>query len=87
MEMMGRRYVIDCCISAFRAKQEDLIYRVYVTDLLRALTRADCARYYDLIKPTKDDGQTVVETVNDIKDRLRGLNDEQRNELGSEPDA
>lgn len=68
--------MIEHCISAFRQKQEERIFRVYVTDCLKALCRSDGARFWDLIKPTKDEGQTEVETVNNIKDRMRGINDE-----------
>lgn len=76
LEIMGRSYVIECCITAFRVKQEELIYREYVTTMLRGLARSEAPRYMDIIKPSSVDEQNVVEKVNDIKDRMRGINDE-----------
>ena len=84
-EIMGRRYVIDHCISAFRQSQEEKLFRVYVTDCLRAAIRSDGARYWDLIKP-QTDTRTDVEIVNSIKDKMRRLMNEPT-ELGGVSDA
>lgn len=75
LEIMGRRYVIEHCISAFRAKQEEKMFRVYVTDALRALCRSEGTRYWDMIKPNTGNKQDE-EIVNEIKDKIRSLNDE-----------
>ena len=70
--MLGRGYVIEHCISTFKALQEEKIYRVYVTDALRALLHGnDIARYYDLISPE----EKKQETAEEIKERIMsGLN-------------
>lgn len=34
---MGRSYVIDFCIAALKKKREELLYRVYITDCLKAI--------------------------------------------------
>lgn len=83
LEILGRSYVIESCITAFRVKQEEMIYRVYITDTLRAIARSGAPRYWDFIKPSKDEGQSDVQAVNEIKDRLRGINDESA-ELGGD---
>lgn len=44
--------------------------------MLRGLARSEAPRYMDIIKPSSVDEQNVVEKVNDIKDRMRGINDE-----------
>lgn len=80
LEIMGRRYVIESCISALNSKHEEMMFRVYVTDALRALCRSNGARYFDLIS-RKADTRQDAEVVNDIKDKMRGLNDESA-ELG-----
>lgn len=34
---MERSYVIDYCVAALKKKREELLYRVYITDCLRAI--------------------------------------------------
>lgn len=46
--MFGRGYVIDHLMSAHRAKQEERLYRVYVTDALKSHLKLN-KRYYDFI--------------------------------------
>lgn len=76
LEIMGRRYVIEHCISAFRAKQEEKLYRVYVTDALCALCGSNGMRYWEMIQPKTDDSRQDEEIINGIKDKIRSLNDE-----------
>ncbi len=37
LSYMGRGYVIDYCVSALKKKREDFLYRVYITDALKAI--------------------------------------------------
>lgn len=37
MELFGRGYVIDHCIAFFKNRQEERLYKAYVTDVLRTL--------------------------------------------------
>ena len=72
LDLFGRRYVIDHCISAFRIQAEEKIYRVYVTDGLRALCGGQGDRYYDLITPGKEETRTAEEIIDNIKGKLNG---------------
>ena len=81
LEMMGRRYVIDFCISSFKQRQKDLIYKIYVTDALKAIVfnsgHMDKSielnkRFYELINPQKEDTRTPEEIIAHIKKKLRG---------------
>ena len=69
LEIFGRGYVIEHCISSFQKQNEVLTYRVYVTDLLRALSRQEnVPRYYDLIKKDKAPKKDAKE----VKEKIRG---------------
>jgi hypothetical protein len=37
LSFMERSYVIDFCIAALKKKREELLYRVYITDCLKAI--------------------------------------------------
>ena len=37
LELFGRRYVIDHCISQLKKFSEDEIFRIYITDALKAI--------------------------------------------------
>lgn len=37
--MLGKGFIIEHCLMAFRKSQEEKIYRVYLTDALQALTK------------------------------------------------
>ena len=67
--MFGRGYVIEHCISSFQKYHEEKAFRIYVTDLLRALARQDkIPRYYDLIKIDKAPQKSAKE----VKEKIRG---------------
>ena len=69
LEIFGRGYVIEHCISSFQKQNEVLTYRVYVTDLLRAMSRQEgIPRYYDLIKKDKEPKKDAKE----VKEKIRG---------------
>lgn len=53
LDLLGKGYVIDHCISLFKNKQKDKIYRIYVTDALYAIGNMMGKRYgatSDIIK-------------------------------------
>lgn len=63
------RYVLAKREEKTRAE----IYRIYVTDCLRALINNDSnPRYIDLIKPQPIETKTADEIVTDVKNKLRG---------------
>ena len=69
LELFGRGYVIEHCISSFKKNNEEMTYRVYVTDLLRYLTGDNkIRRYYDLVKPDKAPQKDAKE----VKAKIRG---------------
>ena len=37
MELLGRGYVIEHCISALKSNNEEKAYKIYVTDALKAI--------------------------------------------------
>ena len=67
LDVLGRGYVVEHCIAAFNSMQEERLYRIYVTDSLKALIKAD-KRYYDFIdrKPVKK------RTYDEIMDEVWG---------------
>lgn len=79
--MMGRRYVLDYCISSFKKKQKDFLFKIYVTDALKAIaynsSHSEEAielnnRYFDWINPPKEETRTSKEVIDDIRKKLRG---------------
>ena len=69
LEIFGRGYVIEHCISSFKKYNEEMTYRVYVTDLLKALSRQESIpRYYDLVKRDKKPQKDAKE----VKAKIRG---------------
>jgi hypothetical protein len=37
LDLFGSGYVIDHCVSAFSKKQQDKLYKIYVTDCLQSI--------------------------------------------------
>ena len=81
--------MIDHCVGFFQKKQEEKLYRVYVTDALKALCDNTSKmisgkavtmnmRYKDLIdnEPQKEDTRTAEEVINHITDKLQRLKGE-----------
>lgn len=76
LEIIGRGYVIQHCISLFKKHQEELSYRFYETELLRGIAKSlglnvDMT-YRDIIEPKKEEKRTASEIVSNIKNRLNG---------------
>lgn len=69
LEIFGRGYVIEHCISSFYKEQEQMTYRVYITDLLRYMSgNKKAPRFYELIRPDKKPQKTAKE----VKEKIRG---------------
>ena len=69
MDLYGRGYVIEHCISSFYKYTEENAYRVYVTDVLRSLNgNQQLPRYCDIISTKKREEKTAKE----VKDQIRG---------------
>lgn len=69
LEVFGRGYVIEHCISSFYKYTEEHSYRIYVTDVLRSLNgNKELPRYYDYINIKKEKEKSAKE----VKDKIRG---------------
>jgi predicted Zn-dependent protease len=81
---MGAQYLIDHIITAYNAEQEHKAYRIYVTDIMKALAEANGAdvmcRYADLIEVGRHEEMDADAIALDVIQRagLR-LNDEFNN--------
>lgn len=78
MELFGSGYVIDHCISAYNLYTEDKIYKMYVTDVLRA--GRDIPRWIDLIEQSygdenKETAEEIVSRLSEGLDKLGGEED------------
>ena len=60
LEIFGREYVVEHCISAFKILQEEKVFKIYVTDSLKAMGEGKrlADRYADIIIP--EGGQNLV---------------------------
>lgn len=74
VDLMGKGYVVDYCISLLRKKQEQRRFQIYLTDELRVLNNNICRafggakitqRYADYFKKedTRTAGQIVMDTM------------------------
>ena len=69
LEVYGRGYVIEHCMSSFYKYTEEHTFRIYVTDVLRYISRnKDLPRYFDFMQPS----EVVSKSVSDIKEHIRG---------------
>ena len=73
--MFGRGYIIEHCISAFKVSQKEELYKVYMSDLLRAQFKDNSIpRYYDLISSLEHPIEKEPDPE-EIKDRIKnGIN-------------
>ena len=84
LDLCGSSYVIEHCITAFSASQEDKLYRSYVAECLRIITENTSGlskqgkyitiKYMDMIKPQKEespkDTRSAEEIIASIKSKL-----------------
>lgn len=73
MNLLGAGYVADYCVYRFRQKQEQKLYRAYITDALMALNNnvasyfggtSIVSRYMDILNPQKE--KDAAEIVSDV---------------------
>lgn len=72
LEIFGKGYVIQHCISLFQEEQETESYRIFVTELLTGILRnmggQVNTRYVDMLYPKKK--QSAEEIIDHIKKGL-----------------
>ena len=70
VDLMGRGYIIDFCISQINRKKELENFQIYVTDALASLlsryTKDKIPRFYDMMHPAKVDTRSGMEIAEDI---------------------
>lgn len=75
LNLVGKGYVIDHCVSLFNKKMKEMQYKVYLTDALKLindnlvkLVGGDVMRerYYDAIKEDKGPQKTGDEIARDV---------------------
>ena len=89
LEMIGRGYVIDYCVSLFNSRIRERLYREYVTSTLKVLNdnfakqfggNVMSMNYADLFESRDQDTRTGDEIVRDIMKRanlkVKGQSDE-----------
>lgn len=85
MELFGKGYVIDHCISLFKEKQEEKLLKVYITDGLKTITEtlqrvyggaSLNVRWIDLIDPKEEETRTGEEIIQHMKDKIKALGGE-----------
>ena len=82
LELFGRGYVIEHCVSTFNAIQREENYRGYITEILRCIAKANgvsiSLSYKDILdasKGEKDEERTSEEVITSIRnkaDAIRG---------------
>lgn len=75
MQVLGRGYVIQHCISLFKNHQEEQSYRIYETELLRGIAKSlglnvDMT-YRDILEPKKEETQSASDIISNIKNKLK----------------
>ena len=84
LDLFGRGYVIEHCITSFKNKTQMEMYRIYVTDSMQALANMYSKthggtseiipkRFYELIHPPKvKEEETAEDIIDRIKKKLGG---------------
>ena len=62
--------MIDHCVSAFNCRQEEKLYRAYVTDALGIIVGAN-ERWINQIAIEKEHPKSAEEIKNDIRSKFR----------------
>ena len=79
---MGRGYVIEHCVSTLNAIRQEENYRVYITDVLRTISKGVGYEiklsYAEFVKRTKsapsEEERTPEEIINTIKSKAELIN-------------
>ena len=81
LELLGRGYVIEHCVSVTNNTRKEEIYRMYVTESLRIISsgvgREITVKYTDIIERCTSRGKaeetrTPEEIIDNIRKKLRG---------------
>lgn len=81
LEVMGRGYVMEYCISSLRKWEKELEYRVYITDALKAIAENTAKnvggtfltkRYVDSVLPSNKKEVTSAQVVSKMKKKIGG---------------
>jgi len=81
VELLGRQYVLDFCLSECSANNREIAYKTYMTDAVKILTEGYYAahggsltmtRFYDEVYAHKkpEPQKTEAEIIADVKKKL-----------------
>lgn len=85
LELFGKGYVIEHCIAFFRRQQKEQMYRVYITDALKAIAENTSrmyggvsikTRYADIIgdeNTHREEKRTPDQIIDHIRNKLKAL--------------
>ena len=85
LDLIGRGYVIDHCVSTLIVLNKEEIYRNYVTQALKAISVNTSKEYggeymktdfYSIINPPKEEKRTAEEIIEQVTSKIKGVQDE-----------
>lgn len=83
LDLFGRGYVIEHCVSTFNAMQKEDIYKAYESEILRSIAnqlgveiKMNYFDVVDLMKPHEEDNRTASDIISDLKSKASSLNGE-----------
>ncbi len=74
LDLFGADYIAQHVQEQWQKYNEELIYRIYMTDAIKAMGESKCltVRYYDIINPKDEETKTAEEIVDDICNHIFG---------------
>lgn len=86
LDLFGRGYVIEYCVSSFLELQKEKAYKIYITDCLYSLTNmyatfhgGECpvnTRFAEILLPEKKkEEKTAEEVIDHMRKKLEGKKD------------
>lgn len=84
LDLFGRGYVIEHCMSLFKKRQEEKAYKIYMSDVGYALVNnmgkafgaeyIIAQRFFEVIEPTKEEKEeeTEEQIIARIRKKLEG---------------
>lgn len=70
LDLFGKGYVIDHCIQAAKNEHKEILFRSYISDLLKAMAESNGVvvnyRYAEIILPKAKDNRTGDEVALDV---------------------
>lgn len=74
LELFGSEYVADHVLLEYNNRQNNLIYKMYVTDIIKTMAQGhiikDAPRYIELIRNNKQEEKSGDEIALDVIRRL-----------------